>query len=172
MTRAAWMIAACTLVLSPLAQAQDFPIYAGPPAQPGQRYAQAPTPVAPIAPVAPEPPLPPRAQQPMHAPVVATSMSELTPTPEMWFYEREREAYLDPRNAVRAAAEMKGEQRRRRLSSTQWFGHYNARPKHAFTPFTATTPSPQWGSNTQDPYLWGGTGRSTTVYFPGAPYWR
>jgi hypothetical protein len=165
MTRAAWLIAACTLSLSPLALAQEFPT---PGAMPPLRYAQAPAAVAPAQP--PVPPLPPRAE-PERAPIVAGSMSELTPTPEMWFYEREREEYQDPRNAVRAAAEFKSDQRRRRLESMQWFGYSNARPRYAFTPFT-TTASPQWGSNTQDPYIWGGVGRSTIVHLPASPYWR
>src|SRR5687768_17454716 len=78
MTRAPWMIAACMLSLSPLAQAQEFPTPTNMPGQP--RYAQAPAPVAPV--LQPQPPLPPRVAH-ERAPVVAASMSELTPTPEM-----------------------------------------------------------------------------------------
>jgi hypothetical protein len=163
MNRAAWTIA-CTLAMAPLAQAQDYPapggiMYAPP------RMAQAP--VSPAPRPAQQPPVlvqPPQARVP-------TSMSELAPTQEMWFYERAREEYQDPRNAVRAAAEYRAEQRQRRLAAMQWFGYSNARPTYAVTPF-ATTPSPQWVSNTADPYRWSGSGPSTIVHLPATPYWR
>src|SRR5690242_16451786 len=40
------------------------------------------------------------------------SSSELTPTPEMWFYEQERRRWDDPQMLVRAHAEEKAAQRR------------------------------------------------------------
>jgi hypothetical protein len=86
----------------------------------------------------------------------------------MWFYEQERQERADPKNAVRANAEYRSEQRRRRLAALQWFGYSNSRPLAAVTPYTSTTPSPQWGANHFDPYLWSGT---RTVYLPTFPYW-
>lgn len=166
MIRAAWTIAACSLFLSPLAQAQQYPtptsIMQGQP-----RLAQAPA-VTPLPPTQ-QPPLPPLRPQP--EPAIATSMSELAPTPEMWFYERAREEHEDPKNAVRANAEFRADQRRKRLASQHWFGYSNLRPSHTVTP-TTQAPSPTWGSNSRDPYIWSGTGRATVVHFPGNPTWR
>ena len=36
---------------------------------------------------------------------VRSARSQTTPTPEMWFYEQERNRYEDPRSAVRRKAE-------------------------------------------------------------------
>lgn len=168
MIRAAWMIAACSLFLSPRAQAQQYPTTTSI-MQNQPRLAQAP-PAPPVLP-AQQPPLPPLRPHPEPAPAVATSMSELAPTPEMWFYERAREEYEDPKNAVRANAEFRADQRRKRLASQQWFGYSNLRPSHTVTPTTQAA-SPSWGSNTRDPYIWSGAGRSTVVHFPGHPTWR
>jgi hypothetical protein len=168
MTRAAWMIAACTLSLAPLAQAQQFPVPANVIEGP-LRYAQAP--VTPLPPAQRQLRAPQPQEPPEPAPVVAGSMSEVTPTPEMWFYERAREEYQDPRNAVRANAEYRSEERRKRLAASQWFGYSNARPSHTVTPTTQAA-SPQWGSNTRDPYIWSGSGSSTIVHLPASPFWR
>jgi hypothetical protein len=89
----------------------------------------------------------------------------------MWFYEQERREYEDPRNAVRAHAEFRADQRRKRLAASQWFGYSNARPGREVTP-TTTTSSPQWGSNSYNPSIWSGVGRSTVVHLPATPYLR
>ena len=162
MVRIAYLLAACWLSLTTWASAQQ---YSQPLNMAGQsRPAQALLPeVAPqVAPL------------PGHAPKLTPearhgSLSELTPS--MWFYEQERQEYQNPKNAVRAAAEFRADQRRKRLAASQWFGYSNARPIRAVTP--TTTPSPQWGSNSADPFIWSGTGRTTVVHVPdAAPYWR
>ena len=163
MNRAAWMIAACTLCVSTLALAQDFPTPASILPGPAPRLAQAPA-VAPLP--APQP----------HARVapqpITRSLVEVTPTESMWFYEQERREYDNPKNAVRANAEYRADQRRKRLAATQWFGYSNARPTRAVTP-TTTTSSPQWGGNSYDPFIWTGVGRTTVVNVPpAAPYLR
>lgn len=164
MNRAAWMIAACTLCASPLALAQDFPQPASMMSGPAIRIAQAPA-VTPLP--APQPQLAP---QPVPQPIVR-SLSEVTPTESMWFYEQQKREHDDPRNAVRANAEYRADQRRLRLSASHWFGYSNARPARAVTP-TTTTSSPQWGSNGHDPFIWQGVGRSTVVHLPATPYLR
>jgi hypothetical protein len=163
MHRAASLFAACTFCWPLLAGAQEFPnaarlLYGD------SRLAQAPAAVKPAPAPQPKVPLP--------APINPTSLSEIAPTPSMWFYEQERLEREDPRNAVRAKAEYRSEQRSKRLAALQWFGYSNARPVYAVTPYTSTAASPQWGSNTIDPYLWRGTSRSAVVYLPATPYWR
>jgi hypothetical protein len=162
MHRATVLIATCMLCWPLLAGAQEFPnpaklLYGD------SRLAQAPTPAKPV-------PAPPKAVAP--APVKPTSLSELAPTPSMWFYEQERLERDDPRNAVRAKAEYRSEQRNRRLAAMQWFGYSNARPTYAVTPFTSAAPNPQWGSNSFEPHVWRGTGPSAIVPLPASPYWR
>ena len=89
----------------------------------------------------------------------------VTPTPEMWFYEQERNRYLDPKAAVRRNAELKAEQRHLRLASSQWFGIYNSRPTVSATPWFGTY-SPTWTSNTADPYRWRPLSQTTIVVTP------
>ena len=57
------------------------------------------------------------------APVI--SPGEVTATPEMWFYEQAIRRYDDPKNAVRAAAEFKANQRRARIAAMDWYGYSN-----------------------------------------------
>jgi hypothetical protein len=120
---------------------------------------------------APLPALKPEPQARLTGPINPTSLSEIQPTEAMWFYEQAREEHSNPKNAVRANAEYRADQRRRRVAALQWFGYSNARPIRTITPTTSTA-SPQWGSNTVDPFIWSGTGRSTIVHFPATPYWR
>ncbi len=58
-----------------------------------------------------------------------TSLGDLKPTTEMWFYEQAMRQYEDPKAAVRRNAEGQAEQRQRRLAAMQWFGLSNARPR-------------------------------------------
>jgi hypothetical protein len=65
----------------------------------------------------------------------AVSPGELKATPEMWFYDQAVQQYKDPKMAVRAKAEVRAEQRLRRLESMKWFGLSNARPRACSDPF-------------------------------------
>ncbi len=103
---------------------------------------------------------PPRTRSPLDRPI---SLGELTPTPEMWFYEQQMREYRDPKAAVRRKAEFKADQRMRRIASMQWFGYDNSRP--TTTPdFQFGPASPQWSSNSGNPMLWRGISRPTVIY--------
>ena len=100
-----------------------------------------------------------------------TSMSpgQLTPTPEMWFYEQYHEQYDDPRSGVRQKAEFRAVQRQRRLAAMKWFGFSNTRPHCAIDPADANW-SPSWSSNNSFyPWQWNGIGRPWVVVRPDYP---
>ena len=65
----------------------------------------------------------------------SSSDSTLMPTPEMWYYQQERERYEDPQLTVRRKAEFRGEQRRLRLVTRKWYGHSPERPLVHATPW-------------------------------------
>lgn len=69
------------------------------------------------------------AVRPVVSPGAAFSTGELTPTPEMWFYDQYQRQYQDPRVAVRANAEFRNEQRLQRLAAMKWYGLSNQRPR-------------------------------------------
>ena len=84
------------------------------------------------------------------------SPGELTPTPEMWFYDQERREHLDAKNAVRAKAEFRTGQRERRIASRQWYGMSNSRPQAGSDPYHSDY-SPHWTSgNAMHPFRWNG----------------
>jgi len=56
------------------------------------------------------------------------SLSELKPTPEMWFYLQERQRYDSPKLAVRRNAEIDANQRNQRLAAQKWLGQSPQRP--------------------------------------------
>jgi hypothetical protein len=95
------------------------------------------------------------------------SLGQLTPTPEMWFYEQALRRYRDPAVAVRRRAEFEADQRQARLAAQRWFGYSNSRPTVSPTPFTGTY-SPMWTSNSPYGNQWRGVSR-TTVIVPVAP---
>lgn len=66
-------------------------------------------------------------QQPAKT-TITISSGNLTPTPEMWFYEQSWLRYQDPKNAIRQRAEFRANQREQRLASMQWYGLSNHRP--------------------------------------------
>ena len=106
-----------------------------------------------------------RTRKPLDRPI---SLGELTPTPEMWFYEQQMKEYRDPKAAVRLKAEFKAEQRMRRIASMEWFGYSNSRP--TTTPdFQFGPASPQWSSNSAHPLLWRGVSRPAVIYEGYAP---
>jgi len=86
------------------------------------------------------------------------SSGDLTPTPEMWFYQQQMKQYLDPKMAVRHAAEFRADQRAKRLAAMKWFGFSNARPRASVDPVHGDY-SPGWSSNNpMYPYRWMGEG--------------
>lgn len=91
---------------------------------------------------------------------VHLSLSTLTPTPEMWFYEQMRQDYNNPTLQMRLRGERAAAERRARIAAREWYGVSLARPAAHVTPFTYYY-SPTWGSNTANPYIWSG-GRSST----------
>ncbi len=90
------------------------------------------------------------------------SPGEINKTPEMWFYEQSLRQNNNPRVAVRAKAEFRADQRRRRMAALSWFGFSNARPTVTFTP-TMSPFSPTWAGNHYQPEHWRGTGSPTYV---------
>jgi hypothetical protein len=81
---------------------------------------------------------PSRAEKPINAGVgldTVVSPGELKPTPEMWFYEQGMRQYKDPKMAVREKADLRSEQRQRRLECMKWFGLSNIRPHASSDPF-------------------------------------
>ena len=76
----------------------------------------------------------------------SVSPSELKATPEMWFYDQALRQYKDPQVAVRAQADLRAQQRQRRLESMKWFGFSNSRPRASSDPFNNDY-SPGWVAN-------------------------
>src|SRR5258708_22588223 len=81
------------------------------------------------------------------------SSGELTPTPEMWFYEQERHRWEDPQTLVRASAEERAAQRHARIAAMAWYGMSNARPNVSPDP-TDNPAAPHWRSNGLQPTGW------------------
>ena len=74
------------------------------------------------------------------------SPGELKATPEMWFYDQAMRQYKDPKMAVHAKADLRAQQRERRLESMKWFGFSNIRPRASSDPFHNDY-SPGWVAN-------------------------
>ena len=79
--------------------------------------------------------------------------SEVTATPQMWFYEQSMARYNDPKTAIRAAAEFKSNQRRMRMAAMDWYGYSNSRPAMGIDPVDGPTQA-QWIGNGYDPTSW------------------
>jgi hypothetical protein len=95
-----------------------------------------------------------------------SSVGEVQPTPEMWFYERYVNQYQDPKLAVRQKAEDRAAQRRGRIAARRWFGFSNIRPT-AGTDFVHGDPAPGWsGRNANYPFRWSGYGAAAVVVRP------
>ncbi len=94
------------------------------------------------------------------------SVGEVTPTPEMWFYQQYQQQYQDPKTAVRAKAEERSTQRRARLAAMRWFGFSNSRPRAGTDPVHSDY-SPAWTSRSANyPFRWGGYGVASVVVRP------
>ena len=92
----------------------------------------------------------------------STSVGDVSPTPEMWFYAQEQKRYEDPKLAVRRNAEYDAAQRQARLNARRWFGLSNLRPVAGTTPMTGDY-SPRWTANGYMPDQWSGTTGTATV---------
>jgi hypothetical protein len=92
------------------------------------------------------------------------TMGELTPTPDMWFYEQRLREYRSPKNSVRRRAEFQADQRQKRIAAMDWFGLSNSRPTVNITPFTGSGPySPTWAGSSTVPFQWNGSSRPMIV---------
>ena len=103
------------------------------------------------------------AVRPAPTPGANFSMGELTPTPEMWFYEQYVRQYQDPKVAVRANAEFRADQRQKRIAAMKWYGFSNQRPKAGVDPIHSDY-SPAWSSGSANyPYRWSSANATTVV---------
>ncbi len=101
-------------------------------------------------------------------PSVAISSGQVTPTPEMWFYEQQLREYLDPKLSLRRVVEQKAAQRRARIAARKWFGLSNARPVASPDPWNGTYSAGWAGNNSLYPYRWSGYGPSWIVQRPAS----
>jgi hypothetical protein len=93
------------------------------------------------------------------------SLGELTPTPEMWFYQQQQKQYENPKLAVRQKAEYRAAQRQLRLAARRWYGVDNSRPTTITTPFQGETYSGRFAGG-RDPNLWPSVNNATIVVPP------
>lgn len=100
------------------------------------------------------------------------STGVVTPTPEMWFYQEEMRQYMDPKLAVRRAAEIRATERSQRIAALKWYGMSNSRPVCSADPFNGDY-SPHWSSGSPNyPYRWTTTPRPWVVIGAGYGGWR
>lgn len=92
----------------------------------------------------------------------AVSTADVPPTSEMWFYEQERRRYENPRNAVRANAEVRAAQRQNRLAALRWFGFSNSRPRSGTDPVHGSY-APRWVSGGVVASEWRSSGQAVVV---------
>jgi hypothetical protein len=81
------------------------------------------------------------------------AMANMTPTPDMWFYEQESRRHDSPENAVRRKAEFQAHARQMRIASREWYGISNSRPSVNPTPVMGTY-APTWVGNSRNPMHW------------------
>jgi len=99
----------------------------------------------PMLAVAQQPVSPSHNARPSYSPSVSKS-TEVTGTPEMWFYEQERLRYEDPNTIARARAEYEANQRQARMAALKWYGMSNSRPQ-AGTDVNNGVFAPKWTGN-------------------------
>jgi hypothetical protein len=85
-----------------------------------------------------------------HATDPSFTMTPLTPTPEMWYYEQEKRERSDRKAAVRRKAEFDTAQRQQRLAMMAWYGISPSRPTMICTPFTGSSSGQSGGPNGRD----------------------
>jgi hypothetical protein len=111
----------------------------------------------------------PKAGDPQYSTTI--SPGEVTPTPEMWFYQQYQREYRDPKTAVRQKAEFRAAQRQHRLACLKWFGYSNSRPLVCGDPMHGDW-SPSWKSNNYYyPDRWQGVGGPWLVIRPPRSDW-
>ncbi len=108
----------------------------------------------------------PATEPPAAQPVQIGDLQKKMPA-ELWLYLNEQQRYDNAKLAVRRKAELRTEQRNRRMAARKWFGFSNARPAASVTPFTGTY-SPRWTGNGGG-YDWRGNGSARTIIlgYPG-----
>ena len=89
---------------------------------------------------------------------------ELTPTPEMWFYQQYNQQYQSPKEMVHRNADFKGAERIRRLNSQKWFGMSNQRPKVSTDPYNGDYTASWVSPNPLYPNRWQSLGVPVVVY--------
>lgn len=94
----------------------------------------------------------------------AISPGELTPTPEMWFYQQYQQQYQSPKEMVHRNADFKGAERIRRLNSQKWFGTSNQRPKVMSDPYNGDYTASWASPNNLYPQRWQSFGVPVAVY--------
>jgi len=92
--------------------------------------------------------IPVRAENPDKKPMSADNLispGAMTPTPEMWFYQQYQQQYQDPKAMVRHNAELRENERHRRLATLKWYGMSNQRPRVSSDPYNGDY-SAAWAS--------------------------
>ncbi|HEX4132090.1 MAG TPA: hypothetical protein VHZ24_18815 [Pirellulales bacterium] len=96
------------------------------------------------------------------------SLGQLTPTPDMWFYDQAVREHSDPKAAVRRKAEFETAQRQQRMAAMAWYGMSASRPIANPTPHVGGVYSPVWASGGRDPSRWAARS-SRVVVVPVVP---
>ncbi|MDX1963506.1 MAG: hypothetical protein SFX18_10155 [Pirellulales bacterium] len=84
-----------------------------------------------------------------------SSTVEVTPTPEMWFYDQERRRQENPVIQSQLRAMQIAEARQARLTALRWFGYSNSRPRAGTDPVHGSY-APRWVGNGEVPGEWRG----------------
>jgi len=92
-------------------------------------------------------------------------MGELTPTPDMWFYDQYLRQYQDARQVVRANAEYRAEQRLRRINALKWYGMSNQRPRASVDTLHSDYSAGWYSGSANYPLRWSNPG-PTLVFVP------
>jgi hypothetical protein len=99
-------------------------------------------------------------------PPSSISIGQVSPTPEMWFYEQYMLNYENPQMAVRERAHFQAMQRESRIASRQWYGFSNARPRAGADPIHGDY-GPSWTSgNGYHPLRWRAAPAATVILRP------
>jgi hypothetical protein len=94
----------------------------------------------------------------------AITSGELTPTPEMWFYQQYQQQYQSPKEMVHRNADFKATERLRRLNTQKWFGMSNQRPKAATDPYNGDYTAMWTSGNALYPNRWQSFGVPVALY--------
>jgi hypothetical protein len=94
----------------------------------------------------------------------AIAAGELTPTPDMWFYQQYQQQYQNPKEMVHRNADFKAAERLRRLNSQKWFGASNQRPKVTSDPYNGDYTASWVSSNPFYPNRWQSFGVPVAIY--------